>query len=364
MKKIKQILFISLLILLTGCHRSDKEENSLPDKGESYTVLKISASETVSADDGREQTQSGRTIEEDTEAYWQAREEEFREIVQQFVKLQKELYPKRKYFEQDLYYDNGTVVYSFRYDDITLVRDNRFNFVYEEDGKKVLLDGMGYEAMGVPDKFDVYLYDMTGDGQDDIVICFDSRGYNVLHIVDVKQVKSIPFLFEEELLTDRVSEILEENDIDLSTDYIRRNYRIEDNQIYVGGFAFCEDMNYLWYVDWLCEYTEEGFAVTGEPRIYRELNMDMVSSHLSYWQHYYKEIFPDVSLSGEEGRLGIYNTGAEPENLYLVVSVNGVGVAGKRTDLNREAYTELTEAEVTEIMQSGDYRLLDMAVIE
>lgn len=358
MKKINKLLFIVMLAIFIGCRREDKEQNNLPEFEVGSGSEETSGAEKPS-EESREQDEGGGGSEKDTEACPLEKEAAFRETLQQFVAVQRELYPERKYFEQDMYFDNGTAVYTFHYGDITLIRDNRFDFVYEKDGKKLLLDGMGYETAGAADLFNVYLYDMTGDGRDDIVIYFDARGYNVLHVVDVERVECIPVLYDEEKLCDRVAELLKESGTEVSADSIQSVCRVLEDQIYIGGFAFCENMSYLWCVDWLCEYTEDGFVATGEPRVYRTFNRSVVSSGLSYCQHHYK----GGVLEGDAGRIGAYCDKTDSEILYFIVLVNGVPEAGWRFDTVYGSYTEMTRDEVEQI-QLEDYELLDLAAIQ
>lgn len=184
-------VILSMMISFTGCNKKQPDLQSEGTEVQNDSTM----TETIS--------ESGHVTEEKTgDAGFDADglETEYNECVSAFVAEQQELYKDREYLTQSVEVsvepensDMPQVVYCFAAPGIemTLTYSDEVYYRYdiEANGKELSFDADGWTGRTTPDYVDAYMYDMTGDGQNELVIVYTHRSIDANDSgIDVKVV--------------------------------------------------------------------------------------------------------------------------------------------------------------------------------
>lgn len=196
-KRKKSIIFITILAILcmTGCDRKQPDFSEYDENTNESRLYDIEVEETEKTSVSANVDDSSMESASKDEAYDALSPEnlqtEYNKCIIGFVEEQQEMYTDRTYLAPSVKVSGSkaaeggydyTTVYYFTGDKIELTltnsREAYYQFNLNYNGAEQAFNGDGWDIMGTPDYVDVYLYDMTGDGREELVIVYTHRTFS------------------------------------------------------------------------------------------------------------------------------------------------------------------------------------------
>lgn len=319
MKGIKIMFFLTVAAAaaLAGCAKSEAPmetqlyETSLP------TVQEETDSEIESIADIESTRQSQESpISVEQEFLPENLQISYNKLIGNFVEEQQELYADRNYLTPSVSVTKDaagegfdyTIIYSFTGEGIELTltksRDIWYELVLSYQGSQLVFEGGGWDILSTPDYYDVYLSDLTGDGQDELVVMYTERA------------------------------VMDTND-----------------GIYFKAIA----------LDSMTLLDTEAWHGAVEAQLNGRREQETLYKDISVWVNGFKEKY----AGSGNGKVYAYYYGDGKQDIYLVVVENGEVAEGKYISAASGSSTirQLTKEQAEEIMSDAGYRLAGIRIL-